>query len=146
MRRVVGLGQPAAGDDGVGLAVLDALEAEAFDDVELVRLRDAAPLVDLLDGQPLLLVDAVVGGGEPGTLRWLGVDALARAPLWSTHGLSVAEAVGLATALHGAQVAAGLRILGVCIDPPSGPAFTLSPAVAAAVPLAAQAVHGHLAR
>ncbi len=137
--KVVGLGQPAAGDDGVGLVVLDALG-----DIDKVALRDAMPLVELLDGTPLLLVDALVGAGEPGTLRWLRADELGRASLWSTHGMSVPDAIGLAEALNGPDAALGLEVLAVCIEAPSGPSFELSPPIAAAVPRAVEAVRQRL--
>jgi len=139
--KVVGLGQPAAGDDGVGLAVLNALGDV---DAELVPLRDASPLVELLDGTPLLLVDALVGAGEPGSLRWLTAADLGRASLWSTHGLSVPDAIGLAQAIHGPDAADGLEVLAICIEAPTGPCFELSPTVAAAVPQAAEAVRQRL--
>ena len=45
--RVIGLGQAAAGDDGVGLAVLDALRARGVPaDVELVRATEDVALGD----------------------------------------------------------------------------------------------------
>jgi hydrogenase maturation protease len=136
---VVGLGQPAAGDDGVGIAIIEALRDDPPAGVELVALRDATPLVELLDGTPLLLVDAVVGL-PPGSLHRLSAAALASAALWSTHGMSVPDAIGLAEALAGPSAAARLRVLGIGIDPPAGPSFELSEAVRAAVPRAAEAV------
>lgn len=136
---MVGLGQPAAGDDGVGLVVIEALREDPPVGATLVALRDAAPLVDLLDGRPVLLVDALVGR-PPGTLWELSVADLRRERPWSTHGLSVPDAIGLAEAIHGPAAAARLQVLGLGIDPPAGPAWGLSPEVAAALPAALAAV------
>ena len=48
--RIIALGQAAAGDDGVGLAVLERLRAEGVPpDVELVRAPEDFALVHLLE-------------------------------------------------------------------------------------------------
>lgn len=129
---LVGLGQGAAGDDGVGLVVLRALVAAGLPEgVTAVEIRDAAPLVDLLcGGAPVLLVDAVVGP-PPGEVVVLDEAALqAEVSAVSTHALSVPAAVGLARALGGA---APLTVVGVGIAPPEGVRIGLSPEVEAAV-------------
>lgn len=147
--RVIALGQPAAGDDGVGLAVLARLrERGAPPGVELSTAADAASLVPLLDGDtPLVLIDAALGRGTPGTVRTLSPadldDALAT-PL-STHGLTVAQALRLAAAL--APPLPPIRIVAVLIAQPAAtvpPAIGLSPEVAAAVDVAASAVRAAL--
>jgi hydrogenase maturation protease len=140
---VVGLGTPAAGDDGVGVAVIALLRADPPPGVELVAVRNAAPLVDLLDGRDVVLVDAVAGLGAPGTLRWLEPADLARVGAWSTHGVSVPHAIGLAEVLNGPDAARRLRILGVAIAH-ACPSMTLSDEVAAAVPLAAAEIRSLL--
>lgn len=136
--RVIGLGQLAAGDDGVGLAVLDALRAAPLPrDVELVAAPDASALVDLLAGaDAVVLIDAVLGG-TPGAVLALSLEDLAQrgAPTFSTHGLSVPQAIELALVL-GNGPAPVLRIVGVVVERPSGPGVGLSPAAAAAVPAA----------
>ncbi|MCB9678940.1 MAG: hydrogenase maturation protease [Alphaproteobacteria bacterium] len=137
---VVGLGQPAAGDDGVGCAIVESLHDDLPNGVQLVVLRDAAPLVELLDGRPVVLVDAVVGLA-PGTLHRLTPAQLGQVRLWSTHGMGVTDALGLAEAIHGPGATARLAILGVGIDPPTGPSFTLSETVAGAIPTAIAEIH-----
>ena len=70
MVRVIGLGQRVAGDDGVGLCVLDALEQDPPAGVELCRVADAAQLVELVQGaERVVVVDAAVAAGPPGTVR-----------------------------------------------------------------------------
>ena len=145
---IVGIGQPAAGDDGVGLVVARALAARG---AEVRESADASVLLDLLldrldaapgaPTRPVVVVDAVVGGGAPGTVLRLSPDALAAGPApLSSHGLGVAEAIELARTLHGDAAAARLAIVGVAIDRPTGTGEGLSPAVAAAVEPAAALV------
>ena len=140
--RVVCLGQRLAGDDAVGLAVGDRLEARG---VPVVVARDAADLVDhLATGQRVVLVDAIVGPTPVGAVLELGADAIAEgAGLVSSHAFSVRQAVGLARALHGAGVARDLHVVAIAIERPGSagdPALELSPAVAAAVEPAARLV------
>ncbi len=60
--RVIALGQPAAGDDGVGLAVLEALRARNIEGVELCAVAEATAMIPLLEiTTPVIVVDAAVG-------------------------------------------------------------------------------------
>jgi hydrogenase maturation protease len=133
---VVAIGQPMAGDDGVGMAVARLLAARGL---EVRESADASVLLELLgEGRRVVLVDAVVGGGAPGTVLRLAADALPAGivPL-STHGVGVAEAVELARALHGEQATRALCIVGVVIERPRALGAGLSPPVAGAVERAA---------
>lgn len=132
---VVGIGQPAAGDDGVGLVVARALAARG---VEVREAADASVVLALLEaGRRVVIVDAVVGGGAPGAVVRLDPGALAAGPApLSSHGLGVADAIELARTLYG-EGAARVAIVGVAIERPAGAALGLSPAVAAAVEPAA---------
>ena len=140
--RVIGLGQTLAGDDGVGLLVLDELEREPPPGVELHRVSDAAALVELVQGaQRVVIVDAAVGAGAPGTVRTLQAEALADgeiAPV-STHGIAVGQALELARVLAGGDLAP-TAIVAVAIEPPRGYVTELTPAVRAAIPRAVRAV------
>jgi|CZKU01.1.fsa_nt_gi hydrogenase maturation protease len=142
--RVIGIGQASAGDDGVGLAVLDALRRESLPSgVELVRVAEPTALIPLFDGgTPMILVDAVVGAGEPGDLLSLPLDALDdKGPrLLSTHGVGVAPAVALARTLSPEAKATNVWIVAICIERPDALRNGLSPAIAAAVPRAVLAV------
>lgn len=140
---IIGLGQAAAGDDGVGAAVVDALrDAPLPAGVELVAARDATELVELLRGAGrAILVDAAIGAGPPGSVRLLSPDGLATLPSHplSSHGFGVREALELACAVTDA---AGCRIsiVAVCIEAPRRYERGLSPAVRAAVTRARQLV------
>jgi len=133
---VVGIGQLAGGDDGVGLVVARTLAARGF---ETRESADASIVLSLLAAQrSVVLVDAVVGGGAPGSVLRLTADALGTGPRpLSSHGLGVAEALELASTLYGTPIGERVEIVGVAIARPVGSAFGLSPAVAAAVAPAA---------
>jgi hydrogenase maturation protease len=136
---VVGLGQPEAGDDGAGWAVLGALAGRVPSGVELVRAADASALIERLcrPGR-VVIVDAVLG--QPaGRVLVLSPEQLAAAPpAVSTHGLSAADAIALGRAL--APDGATVALVGITIDRPSGAARGLSPPVANAIEPAAVAV------
>jgi hydrogenase maturation protease len=141
--RVFALGQPAAGDDGVGLAVLEALRAGGLGpDAELAMVLDPADLVPALgEPGPVVLVDAVVGPA-PGTVLVLAPSDVAgwRSCSVSSHGIAMGTALALARSLSGGGEAADLTIVGIGIARPVVGRQGLSPAVAAAVPVAAASV------
>jgi hydrogenase maturation protease len=142
--RVIGIGQPAAGDDGVGIAVLRHLrEQGGLDGADLVEAAEPSALIPWLEGaDPVVLVDAVLGGGAPGDVLRLTPESLAGAgvqPL-STHGMGVAQAVELARTLAPDTSARRIWIVGVCIARPERYAHALSVEVERAVPRAAAEV------
>lgn len=140
--RVVGIGQPVAGDDGVGHAVLDALAAQDLpDDVELVRLREASALLPLLEqAGDVIIVDALVGAGDTGRVVVLETHELSSRALSavSSHGLGVVQALELARALG--SEAPRVRFVGVRITAPSAYRQGLSDAIAKAVPTAVERI------
>jgi hydrogenase maturation protease len=141
--RVIALGQPCAGDDGFGPAVLEHLrELAAPDRLELIHVTDATALVPLLaTDAPVLLVDAVLGD-PPGRILEIAPDELAGAGFQpvSSHGLDVAAAIRLARVLHRQEISPRIRIVGVTIARPLREHDGLSSVVAAAVPRAAERI------
>jgi hydrogenase maturation protease len=133
--RIIALGQPAAGDDGVGLAVLERLRASVPGGVELCVAADATDLLALLaTPSPVVLVDALLG--EPaGEIREVAPEALdARsATAVSSHGLGIGEAIATARALYPETIAPRISVVAVVIGRPSSCRKGLSPRVAAAV-------------
>ena len=137
--RVVGVGNPEAGDDAVGLLGVRAArpELEALG-VEVVETGAGLHVVDLLAGvDAVVIVDAVResrGARPPGTIVRAeagpeGLPAELGSSL-SSHGFGVAEAVGLAAALDGTP---RVVVLGVEVaDVVAG--HGLSEAVAASLP------------
>ena len=141
--RVVSFGQAAAGDDAVGLAVLEALRDRDLPlDIELCGAVAPADLIDLLDPKTrTVLVDAVLGDrpGDVADVDPRDLDSRSASRL-SSHGIGVAQAIALAGVLHGVEYAAAIRIVAVTIEMPDRPRHGLSPEVAAAVPRAADRV------
>jgi hydrogenase maturation protease len=140
--RVIGLGQPAAGDDGAGVAVVRALREGGLPrDVEALDSPDPSALVTLLErGVATIVVDAVLGA-PAGQVLELTIESLAprMSRSVSSHGIGLAEALGLAQVLSGADPR-DVRIVAITIGRPAGYDGRLSPDVAAAVPCAAAAV------
>jgi len=141
---VIGIGGAAAGDDGVGLVVLDVLrEARALSGVELIKVAEPTALVDLVEGAGLVvLVDAVVGACSAGDVMVLRAGALEQGgaqPL-SSHGVDVAAALALARVMHGETALGDVWIVGVGVRRIERGTVGLSPAVASAVPRAVDAV------
>ncbi len=140
--RVVGIGNPMRGDDGVGPEVVRELGRRGAGRLaELVEEGDPAGLVGLSAGAALLVVvDALVTRLPPGTV--LEPDPIDLARLGrpaSSHGLGVREALELAERLEpdpGRQV----RVVAVAIGGGIGAGPGLSPAVAAAVGKAADRI------
>jgi hydrogenase maturation protease len=134
---ILGVGNSLAGDDGVGVRAIEALAA-AGPLPEGIRLLDVGVLgLDILawvqPDEPVVILDAVRGPGEPGTLYRFGLDEIEApaGPRLSVHDLGVADA------LHAARLMGRpLRGTLIGVEPGRIEAFTagLSPAVAAALP------------
>lgn len=141
--RVLGIGNGARRDDGVGVWVAQALAARLGDSLDVRVLGDDGfQLVDALGGiDAALLIDAVQSGAPPGTVHRF--DA-AREPLppallrCSTHLLGVAEAVELARALG--QLPARVAVYGI-----EGADFGLGEGLSAPVAAAAAGLVEELA-
>ena len=138
--RVIGIGQPSAGDDAAGIAVARALREERLPAcVEIYELTDITRLIELLDGIPrAILIDAVVADAVPGNLLCLTPEELAarRVTPLSSHGASVAQVLELARTLAPATTAATISLVAITIDPPARYTLHMSQAVTAALPRA----------
>jgi hydrogenase maturation protease len=142
--RVIACGNPQAGDDALGLLAAEAVRRRVPDDVEVVEAGPATRVLELLDGTEVaIVIDAVRapdGARTPGTLVRAegdgdGLPAELRGSL-SSHGLGLAEAVGLAAALgHAPRVIFhGVEAAGVEMGSP------VSDVVTAAMPALLDAV------
>ncbi|UCF46398.1 MAG: hydrogenase maturation protease, partial [Myxococcales bacterium] len=79
----------------------------------------------------VLVIDAVVGGGSPGTIHVLDrADLEAGVRPVSSHGITVIEAIELAAHVNPALE---VTLIGISIDSPSCLGEGLSPEVAASV-------------
>jgi hydrogenase maturation protease len=138
--RLIGCGNPEAGDDALGLvAVREArTQLSGEPEVEVVETGTALAVLDLLGGvDAVVVVDAVrdpSGRRSPGAFIRAegdsdGFPAELRSSL-SSHGLGLAEAIGLAGAMGAVPrvVFFGLEAGDVAAGAP------LSPSVSAALP------------
>ena len=137
---VIGLGNPAMGDDGVGIEIAESLRDTMrregwLGNVDVISAGEDAVLAGacLAEGNEVLLVDAVDMKHAPGTWRMFSPrDMLpGREPVGcSTHALSLAGVIDLARALGCAD---RLRILGIQVGDVR-PGRSLSPRVKESVP------------
>ena len=113
---VIGIGNEFRSDDAAGLAVVRELANRDITGVTVLQLAGDAPgLLDAWRGwKRVIVIDSVRSGADPGIIHRLqegqlgGLDNLAGV---STHGLGLAEAVGLAEAMD--QLPPGLTIYGI---------------------------------
>lgn len=139
---IAGVGQRLAGDDGVGLAVVEHLSRVGPPPgIRLARVGEPGALLALLEAPDLgaeatlIVVDAVLANPAGRVLALDPSDVEARAlPSVSSHGLSVGAVLSIGRALVAGAPRA--RIVAVTIAG-AAPGEGLSPAVAAAVPRAA---------
>jgi len=141
--RVIGIGNPFRGDDGVGISVVRHLQNRSLSGkiTLLEQGGEATALLEQLDGaEAVILVDAVQSGAAPGTVHRF--DA-AEQPLpsgvlrCSTHNFSVHEALEMARALDRLpQRVTVYGIEGDSFDPGEG----LSPEVQRGVVTAAEQI------
>lgn len=100
---VIGVGNRDRGDDAVGPAVADAVADRCGDAVESIVVD--GDLVDLAlrwgDERTVVVVDAMVGGGAPGTVVELDglTDRFDQDHPVSSHGVGLGAAIELARAL-----------------------------------------------
>ena len=138
---VIGLGNPFRRDDGIGPASVTALEAQVQPNVALVAAtRDPTVLLAAwADADLAIVVDAAVcQPSTPGRIHRYTSNMRIDAPVaGNSHGLSVFDAIQLATILNRAP--RHLEIFAVeAADTSVG--HGLSPAVAAAIPLLTESI------
>lgn len=140
--RIIGIGQPMAGDDAAGIAAIAAIRAMgAPPQTELAEIVEPTALVSLLsDGADLVIaIDAAVDAGRSGRIVTIppGKPNQRRGRLLSTHGLGVLDAIELAHMLHPDSIAKRIAVIGITISRKNRRGENLSPAVARAVRKAA---------
>jgi hydrogenase maturation protease len=99
--KVIGVGNAWRGDDAVGLLVARRLKEDQLPQVEVAECRGTLTAVREAwkDAAGVIVVDAVVSGGPPGTIHRFDAHGagipveLSRSP--SSHGWGVAEALAL---------------------------------------------------
>ncbi len=142
---ILGLGNPLVGDDSVGLRVAAELARQLADrlDIEVgEEYWGGLRLMERMIGYDrVILIDAMVTGLAPGSLRWLTVEALPTQHTASSHDVNLATA--LAVGRHaGARLPPdeGIWILGIEAENVLDFSDQCTPAVAQAIPKAVSAV------
>lgn len=142
---VIGVGNRMMGDDAVGPAVLDRLTGRVAPDIALIEsVGDATHLLESWrDTRLAVVVDAVVSGGVPGSVRRIdgrnGLPSTWRSA--STHLVGVAEAIDLGAAVE--VLPDELVVYGIEIGSVQ-PGVSLSPAIVAAADVAAEGIVAEL--
>jgi len=153
--RVIGVGQPFAGDDGVGFEIAGRLRQqikqldvsnieEDASSIEVLRTTDSTTLIYAFKGaSKVIIVDAVKGGGSPGDVLRLTPETLCQtqAVPVSTHGLSVIDAIELSKIFMAEQAELSrekteIVIIGVVVEDVKLFDRVLSESVARAIPKA----------
>jgi hydrogenase maturation protease len=143
---VIGIGNDFRRDDGVGFAVAAEIAHRRLPGVRVMTATgEPASILEAWTGVPLAVaVDAAMGeGATPGSIRrWMPGDNDQPAVL-SSHALGLPQTYALGRALG--RIPQKLVVLTVDVEDISH-GLTPSPAVAAAVPAAVEAVLAELRR
>jgi hydrogenase maturation protease len=147
--KIIGVGNEWRGDDAAGLLVARRFRAEPQPGVQVSECRgEMSDIREALKAAAgVILVDAMAGGGPPGTIQRFDWHAEGLPPgrslSPSSHGWGVAEALALGKIFQ--ELPPFLIIYGIEGEH-FGPGQSISLAVAAAVPEAArriqQEIHG----
>ena len=145
--RVIGIGNPLRGDDGIGPAAVEWVRREPLpDDIQILDGGEASlGLVGLMeDADRVVLVDAAEMGAEPGAVRVFDLSEVLLAEEGvdiCVHSARTASAIRLAASLG--CLPRELKFVGV--QPKQmGWGIGLSPEVSRALPTVAKAVLGIL--
>ncbi|HEX8991634.1 MAG TPA: hydrogenase maturation protease [Anaerolineales bacterium] len=151
---VIGIGQTVRGDDGAGIAAVRKWQ-ESFPhtatrpDVSVhFSELPGLDLLDLLEGfDAAVLVDALDGGGVPGTIHRLGPDEIAAfaSGARSAHGWGVGETLALAQHVNSGLGRIPIRLVGITAEQMQLGAV-LSRAVQQSLPAAAEAIDAEVQR
>ncbi len=141
---VLGLGNDVLRDDAVGLRIAAAarerLVGEAAIEVRATTEMGLALLDEIADREGVVLVDSVqTGQVPPGHIHEIAAEGLSRVLTTAPHFLGIGETLALGRQL-GLAMPGAVRIFAVEVADPFTLGTDLSPAVAAAVPVAADRV------
>jgi hydrogenase maturation protease len=122
MIRILGCGNPLVGDDGIGIHVIERLQemrSELPDDVELIDAGVCGlDMLNMLeDADTVIIIDAVKGAGNAGSVHRFGMDDIKGARsngVLSIHETCLADVLCIAE--HIQKMPENLTIFGVEID------------------------------
>src|SRR3990172_4887403 len=148
---VIGLGNPILGDDGIGWHVAEAVEAASLEPAGKSSTSfeycsaGGLGLMELMVGyEKVIIADAIAReGGKIGTVLSMPFTALTPAHANSSHDATLYSALETGRKM-GWPLPSEIWVVGVEIEPSYTFSETLSPAVAAAIPQAAELVLARL--
>ena len=147
---IYGIGNTLMGDDGIGPAVAHYLESNFKLDPDVTLEDLGTPSLDLpnylVGYDRVIFIDAVAANAPPGTIRLYSREEIVAAPPGiriSPHEPTINDALIVLDFAGGAPK--DVILVGVVPQTLDG-GMTLSPAVAGAVPRAAEAVLGELGK
>ena len=145
---ILGLGNPILGDDGVGWKVAEAVQTRlgtlsASAEVDFASLGGLSLMERMLGYERVILVDSMETGSAPaGAIRCMALSELADPTAGhsaSAHDTSLMTALEAAKAM-GAEIPSRVDVVAIEAKATYDFSEELSPAVAAAVPVATQQV------
>jgi hydrogenase maturation protease len=155
--RIIGLGNPILGDDGIGWRVAEQIEKEIEAkrnlyphlsiDIQMFSLGGLSLMEQMIDTDAVILIDAIQTGHHPiGSVYKLGLHDLpnfSAAHTTSAHDTSLQNALQ-AGKLMGAHLPEIIHIVAIEVEKVYEFSDQLSPPVEQAIPLACQAVWDYL--
>lgn len=155
--RIIGLGNPILGDDGIGWKVAEQIEKEIETkqalyphlciDIQKFSLGGLSLMEQMIDTDAVILIDAIQTGDQPiGSVSQLNLDELpnySAGHTTSPHDTSLQNALQAAK-LMGAQLPDIIKIVAIEAEKVYEFSEQLSPPVEQAIPKACQAVWEYL--
>ncbi|HSR46722.1 MAG TPA: hydrogenase maturation protease [Anaerolineales bacterium] len=147
---IIGLGNPLLRDDGVGLHIVAALRDRVLPEgTECAEdTHGGLRLMERMIGfDRVVVVDALLSGAEPGTIQQLPLDGRPTRHSASTHDVDLPTALDVGRR-SGAKLPPNdaVQLIGIEAEDVETFGETMTPAVAAAIPRAVEAVLAALAR
>jgi len=144
--KVICCGNIMASDDGIGPVIAKELQSLCLPDN--VDVLDAGTpglaLLDMILGvRKVIIVDAMISGKKPGTIRELNLDQLKasrKMPAISLHDLPLTEALGIARKVYPEKMPDELVMIGIEVESIVKPNIGLTKSVEEAVPKAVEMI------
>jgi hydrogenase maturation protease len=137
--RILGCGNPLIGDDGVGIHIINRLmemRSELPEDVELIDAGVCGlDMLNLLeDASRIIIVDAIKGAGDAGSIHRIGMEDIKQtssSDLHSVHDTSLADVLCIAE--HVQNVPEDITIFAIEIEEAAEISISLSEKVQGSV-------------
>lgn len=143
--RVIGIGNPLASDDAIGVHVArEVLKVRLPNNVEVIEAESSGPSVleSIAGADKVILVDAAVGGSEPGTIHRLSLDMVqpCRSNVRSLHEINLADLLKVGRLVQPETFPKEFVIIGIEVADTTRCRQGLSDAVRNAIPKAVEIV------